>query len=307
MKKSNKIISVLIVIALLAGCCSMFASAAVKTPYPDSRFYTQGDYEIHYRVINHTGNFKGRILMLHGFLCSTYAWRNMALHLSAKGYDCVLADLPNFGYSTRENENTGIIAREELITGLMKSIADDDNWIIAGHSMGGGVAVNIAEEYPVKAVLLYCPAPQSTCPEGLEGLMTNKLMIGAMNLFFKIGLKNDLIVRYVIYKATDNLAFALSYDLKGVTAPFDYDGIPEGMCRMLLNVRETNLADASKITCPVLLVNAEKDIIITDDMRQQFFDAFPDAEKYTIMQAGHQCIEDRSEELCKVTTDFLSK
>ena len=148
MKKHSKIISLILVISLLAGLFCLPAHA-VDTPYEDSLFYTQGDYEIHYRIVEHKGEFRGRIMMLHGFMCSTYAWRNMAANLSEAGYDCVMADLPNFGYSTRETENTRVIDREELIAGLMKSIAPAEEWILAGHSMGGGVAANIAEELPV--------------------------------------------------------------------------------------------------------------------------------------------------------------
>ena len=304
MKKHSKIISLILVISLLAGLFCLPAHA-VDTPYEDSLFYTQGDYEIHYRIVEHKGEFRGRIMMLHGFMCSTYAWRNMAANLSEAGYDCVMADLPNFGYSTRETENTRVIDREELIAGLMQSIAPAEEWILAGHSMGGGVAANIAEELPVSRLLLFCPAPQSTCPKGFESIVTSAPMKWMMNTFFKIGTKFTPVVRLVIYAATRNLEFSRSYDVTGVTGPFGYDGIGAGMCQMLVNVRETNLAEADKITCPVLLVNASGDIIINDDMRAQFYNAFPEAQKYIVEGGGHQCIEDRADELCPVVLSFI--
>ena len=302
MKK--RVLSVLLVFALLAGVMSVAANA-VDTPYDDSRFYTQGDYEIHYRIIEHKGDFKGRIMMLHGFMCSTYAWRNMAAGLSEKGYDCVLADLPNFGYSTREYDGINVIEREKLIIGLMKSIDPDGEWILAGHSMGGGVATNIAEEYPVKDLLLFCPAPQSTCPEGFEGIVTSKPMQMIMNAFFRYGTKITPLVRVVVYAATRNLKFSMEYDVSGVTDPFLYEGIGAGMCNMLVNVRETDLENTDKITCPVLLVNADGDIIINDNMRQQFYDAFPGAKKHIVEGGGHQCIEDRADELVPLCVEFI--
>ena len=304
MKK--RVLSIFLVFALLAGVMSV-AACAVDTPYDDSRFYTQGDYEIHYRIIEHKGDFKGRIMMLHGFMCSTYAWRNMAAGLAEKGYDCVLADLPNFGYSTREYDGMKVIEREKLIIGLMKSIDPDGEWILAGHSMGGGVATNIAEEFPVKDLLLFCPAPQSTCPEGFEGIVTSKPMQWIMNAFFKYGTKITPLVRIVVYAATRNLKFAMEYDVSGVTDPFLYEGIGAGMCNMLVNVRETDLENTAKITCPVLLVNADGDIIINDDMRQQFYDALPDAQKHIVEGGGHQCIEDRADELVPLCVDFIEK
>lgn len=301
MKK--RICAMLLAIAMLAAFAQM--TFAVDTPYADSLFYTQGDYEIHYRIIEHCGEFKGRILMLHGFLCSTYAWRNMAAVMAQNGFDCVLADLPNFGYSTRETPNTQVIDRETLMEGLMDSIAPDGGWIVAGHSMGGGVALNIAEEYPVQALLLYCPAVQRTAPDFLDGVVTSAPMRFLMNTFFKCGVRLKPIVRLVVFAATMNWDFAQSYDVNGVTDPFLYDGIGAGMCCMLTTVRETNIAQAEKVQVPVLLVQAERDIVLDKGSKQAFAQAFPAAVHYTVQGGGHQCIEDRAAELADQTLQFL--
>ncbi|MBQ3149927.1 MAG: alpha/beta hydrolase [Clostridia bacterium] len=302
----KKFLSLLLVFSIIAVSCGTTAFCAVDTMYEDSKFYSFGDYEIHYRIIPHKGEFKGRIMMLHGFLCSTYAWRNMADTLSKAGYECVLADLPNFGYSTRETPETKITDREELIIGLMNSIDPNGKWIVAGHSMGGGVATNIAQEKELSALLLYCPAPQSTMPEGMNKIMNNSVMRFIMENFFKYGTRISFLVRIFVYAATRNLDFAKEYDLKGLTDPFNYEGIGSGMCQMMTTVRPTALETADKIKCPVLLINADGDIIISESMENAFKEAFPDAEKHTV-EGGHQCIEDRSDVLCEITLEFLQK
>ena len=256
---------------------SVYADDSATKPYENSQFFEYGDYDIHYRVVPAKGEMKGRIMMLHGFLCSTYAWRNMAPILADAGYECVLADLPNFGFSTRENDDMEIVDREIIITELMKSIAPMNEWIIAGHSMGGGVSVNIAIENEVEALLLYCPAPQSEFPEAMEGLMTNKVMKAVMNAFFKYGTKVEFLVKLIIYAATMDWDFAMNYDVSGVTDAVQYDGFGGGMCEMMFNVRATDLENADKIDCPVLLVQASEDIIINDTMKSQMNEAFPDA------------------------------
>lgn len=303
----KRAVCLLLAASLILTAQAVTAFALPSTPYENSQFYTEGDYEIHYRLIPHTGTFKGRIMMLHGFLCSTYAWRNMTDGLAAEGYDCYLADLPNFGYSTRETADTALIDRETLIIHLMQSIADDSQWILAGHSMGGGVAVNIAEEFPVKAVLLFCPAPQSTCPKGFERIVTSRPMKAIMNTFFKVGTKLTPVVRLVVYAATRNKEFSKAYDVTGVTGPFAYDGIGAGMCEMLVRVRTTDLDNTAKITAPVLLVEADGDIIITAEMKEQFYAAFPRAKTYLVSGGGHQCIEDRAAELVPLATGFLAE
>lgn len=303
----KRLISVLCVITLLFSAFSVvsFAGGDEFKPYEDSRFFEYGDYSIHYRVLPAEGEFKGRVMMLHGFVCSTYSWRNLAPLLAEAGYEVVLADLPSFGYSTRESASVAFVPRETLIAELMKSIAPIEEWVIAGHSMGGGVAVNIAEEQPVKALLLYCPAPQSEFPEAMQGLVTSRFTEGVMNAFFNYGTRLSPLVHLVIWAATNDLEFAKSYDLSGVTAPVQHDGFGAGMCEMMYRVRPTDLENVGKIACPVLLCQADKDIVLTADMKERMNSAFPNAVTYEVKGGGHQCIENRAAELAKVTLDFL--
>ena len=308
-KIMKRIISIFLAFTLIlsAFCLTSFAADTSYKPYENSQYFTYGDYDIHYRVIAPEGEMKGRILMIHGFLCSTYSWRNMAENLSKEGYECVLVDVPNFGYSTRENKEMTIVDREDLIIALMKSIAPTDEWIVAGHSMGGGIAVNIAEAVPVKALMLFCPCAQTEFPAWAEKICTSEAMESFMNLFFKYGTKCTPLVKAVIYFATNNLEFAKKYDVKGVTDPVQYDGFGAGMCEMMYNVRLTDMENTSKITCPVFLCQAEKDIILNDSQKTEMNNAFPDAVKYTVKGGGHQCIEDRADEICTEVINFLDK
>lgn len=303
MKKFFSITMVIIIAFSLSS--TAYAKADFK-PYNDSQYFEYGDYSIHYRVIPSQTTFKGRILMIHGFLCSTYSWQNMAAELSVDGYDCVLVDLPNFGYSTRETSEMKIIPREELLNQLMLSIAPAKEWILAGHSMGGGVAINLAIKLPVKALLLYCPCPQASFPSFAQEICTSRIMEAAMNFIFNYFTKVTPLVRLVIFAATNDLKFALSYDVQGVTDPVQYDGFGAGMCEMMYNVSPTNMADVYKITCPVLLCQAEKDIILNDKIKSEVNDAFPNAKTYLIAVGGHQCIENLAKELSAITNDFLN-
>lgn len=305
----KKIISILCIVAIMISSFAVMALGADTSykPYEESQYFTYGDYDIHYRVIPAKGEAKGRIMMLHGFMCSTYAWRNMADEMSEKGYECVLVDLPDFGYSTRETADIEIIDRETLVTELMKSIAPMNEWILAGHSMGGGVAVNIAIENPVKALLLYCPAPQSEFPEDMKSLIQSDIMKGTMNAFFKYGTEIDPLVKMVIFMATLDCKFSKEYDVNGVTDAVQYDGFGAGMCEMMYNVRPTDLENTDKITCPVLLVQASGDLILNAQMKDQMNSAFPDATTYNVFGGGHQCIENRAKELSFVTNRFLNK
>lgn len=303
----KKIISLLLVLTLAMSSLCIVANAVDTSykPYDNSQYFTYGDYDIHYRVEPAKGEMKGRILMIHGFVCNTYSWRNMAANLTEAGYECVLVDCPDFGYSTRETKDMTVVDREVLMIELMKSIAPTEEWIVAGHSMGGGIAVNIATMVPVKALMLFCPCAQQEFPAWAEKICTSKIMESTMTAFFNYGTRLTFLVKLVIYAATNNWDFAMNYDVKGVTAAVQYDGFGAGMCEMMYNVKATNLAAASDIKCPVLLCQATNDIILNDTQKAEMNNAFPNATTYTVEGGGHQCIEDRADELCTVALEFL--
>ncbi len=306
----KKVVSFLLCVILLGLTCvhALAAEPIVnEKPFENSEFFSYGDYSIHYRRVEHQGVYRGRIMMLHGFGQSTYSWQNMSNEMSAKGYDCYMADLPNFGYSTREDGTFPTVYRETLIVELMKSIASDGNWILAGHSMGGGVAINIAQEMSVKALFLVAPAPMADTSAIPAKLVTSPIMTGMMNFVFKYLTKIDFLMRFIVKMASNNDEFSKNYDVSGVAAPLQLDNTGTGLCYMMTSVRQTDLEGAKNITCPVLVINATDDMIINDSMRQSVLDVFPNAQTYVVENGGHICHEDRAEEISSVVYDFLNK
>lgn len=304
---TKKILSVILCVAMVfATSIPAFAADEQTLPYENSRFFTCGDYELHYRVAEHEGMYKGRIMFIHGFGQSSFSWENMADEMSAKGYDCYCVDLPNFGYSTRETADMELVDREVLVEKLMLSIAPGNSWILAGHSMGGAVAINVAQSVDVQKLMLFCAAPVADMGD-MSGMTAMPFMGKMMNFVFKYLTKIDLLMRIVVLMATANWDYTKNYNLEGVTAPLQLDGTGEGLCVLMQHQRPTDLEGAANIDCPVLIVNAEKDMIISGSMKQQISDAFPNAEHYLVAGGGHICIEDRAEELADVAHEFINK
>lgn len=297
---------VLCFVMLFATAIPAFAQEENALPYENSHFFTYGDYELHYRAVEHEGLYKGRIMFIHGFGQSSFSWENMASEMSAKGYDCYCVDLPNFGYSTRETADMELLDRELLVEKLMLSIAPEHTWILAGHSMGGAVAINVAQSVDVQKLMLFCAAPVADMGD-MSGMMAMPIMGKMVNFVFKYLTKIDFLMKIVVYMATANLEYTKNYNLEGVTAPLQLDGTGDGLCVLMQHQRPTDLEGAKNIGCPVLIVNAEKDMIINDTMKQQISDAFPKAEHYLVAGGGHICIEDRAEELSGVAYEFLNK
>jgi len=306
-KRLIKVIALCMVLAIVFSIGAMAGTQTQTTPFENSQFFTCGDYSIHYRVFEAQGQQKGRIMFLHGFLVSTYSWENMTAELIKAGYTCVLADLPNFGYSSRENANTAVIPREDLIVSLMESIAPLDNWFIAGHSMGGGVAMNIAIAHPELAgLLLYCPAPNTAFPAYLKPIVTSKLMGSVYTAFFKFAaFAPKFIARLAVGYIAVDMPFGLKYDVAKVTDPLQIEGTGAGMTYMTANTTPTDMKALPNLKMPVLLVEGEKDIVLQKSMVDETIAALPQATLYMVKGGGHMSNENKAVELAAVTVQFL--
>ena len=306
MKKTVKVLSLVLALVMMFSVTS-FAVDVEEKPFENSEFFTYGDYTVHYRRFFPDGETKGRIIMLHGFVCSTYAWNNMAAEMTDRGYECLLIDLPGFGYTTREDENTNFVPRETLVKELAETIAPMSEWIVAGHSMGGGVSMNIAVENPdIKALLLYCPAPINEMPKAMEGFMTGKVMSGIMNAITPVITKLTPLVRVALLMASMDWAFTKAYDLSGITVPMALPKTGGNLFRTSFTATVTDFEKVADLDCPILLVNATKDLILTGAMKEQTATLLQPDEIYEV-ETGHFCIENRSEELADVTENFLDK
>ena len=305
MKKSVKFLSLFLCLVMMFSLTS-FAADTQEKPFENSEFFTYGDYTVHYRRFFPEGETKGRIIMIHGFVCSTYAWNNMAAEMQAKGYECLLIDMPGFGYTTREDENTNFVPRETLVKELAETIAPMSEWIVAGHSMGGGVSMNIAVENPeIKALLLYCPAPINEMPKALEDFMTGKVMSGIMNAVTPVITKLTPLVRVALLMASMDWKFTKDYDLSGITVPMALPGTGGNLFRTSFTATVTDFEKVRALECPVLLVNATKDLILTGTMKEQTRAELEPDFIYEV-DTGHFCIENRSKELADVTEKFLN-
>lgn len=304
-----KITALALTLALFFSFTGIFASAREKLPFANSQFFEQGDYRIHYRVFEAEGEMKGRILFLHGFLVSTYSWERMTAEMTQAGYECVLADLPGFGYSSRENGGTRVIPREDLMVALMESIAPLDSWILAGHSMGGGVSLNIAVAHPeLRALLLYCPAPITQFPLMLKPMVTSWPMAKLYTLIFKItALAPKFIARLVVGYIAQDMPFGLQYETTAVTDPLQLEGTGEGIAYMSANAAATDMDALAGLEMPVLLIQGGKDNVLQAQLIADTNAALPQAELFVIEDGGHMLNENKAAEASAITVDFLDR
>lgn len=309
-RKLRGIIAALMCLVLMtASVVPAFAENAAQTPaFEDSRFFEDGDYSIHYRVIPASGEMKGRILFIHGFLYSGETWSAMAADLSADGYECVLADLPDFGYSSRETEETEYISREQLMVDLMESIAPLSEWIVAGHSMGGGIAANIASSNPqIKALMLYAPAVQTGSNSIFAKLASNDRLISSAEKIFNGIIGIDIVVKLAVGYVSRDWSYGFKYDAKTFSAPLRQAGTMRGMCIQASRGEATDFEALSAVDVPILLVWASDDIVLRSSDTSSFSTVLAGKAQTHYVDGGHIFIESRSDKTADITLGFLSE
>lgn len=305
MTTTKKLISIIMSLIMVFGIIgiSVYAEDSAVT----DGYYEEGEYSIHYTVIPAEGEYKGRIMFLHGFLYSGTTWNGIAEIMSAEGYDCYLLDLPNFGYSTRETADTELIAREELVVNFMETIAPANEWILAGHSMGGGVSLNIACENDLQALMLFCPSEiYMQGSSMLTTLASSRYVSKLMDSIFKIVLSSDLIVKMAVYMTTGDMNYANSYDASLLAEPLMIEGTGSGMLLASANAKNTDLEAIAEIDTPTLLVWADGDSVIGEDMVANIGGALSNAEVHTV-EGSHIVIETAPDTVAQLALDFLQK
>ena len=305
MTTTKKLLAIIMSLIMVFGMFT-FAVSANNEVVTDG-YYEEGEYSIHYTVVPAQGEFKGRIMFLHGFLYSGTTWNGMAEIMSAEGYDCYLLDLPNFGYSTRETADTQVIARETLVVNFMETIAPTDEWILAGHSMGGGVSMNIACENNLEALMLFCPSEISSAGNTMmASLATNSVVSKMMDVIFKTVLSSDLIVKAAVYMTTGDMDYAKSYDASLLADPLMIPGTGSGMLLSSVNAKNTDMTALAEIDTPTLLVWANSDNVIGSSMVSNISAALADKEIVKV-DGSHIVIETAPDTLAQISLEFLAK
>ena len=304
----KRLLAFLLCAALLRALTAPASAADDETlPYPDSAFFNYGDYTIHYRV-QKADDEKGQILFLHGFLASTYCWQNLAAILVENGYTCVLMDLPDFGFSSRETEDTVRLPREDIVYALMTALSDQP-WYLAGHSMGGYTALAVAQKYPesVKNLLLYSTAGNNGLLSLLDFLTTNDAVATLVGrLFERVG-TNPQLVRLIMAYATQDRAYVADYDLEMLMAPYRIPGTGRGIIYSVSTHTKTDYAAVSRMA-PILFLNGERDVVCPPTERINLRAALPEGSVDVVMKgAGHMLIESRAEETAAITFGFLAQ
>ncbi len=304
----KKLISLILSALMLFCLCTAAFATAPEGPFENSMFYEFGDYTLHYRVFEPDTAAEKQILLIHGFCLSTVSLEGVAEEYVKKGYRTVLVDAPNFGYSSRETNSTALLSREELIGSLMTSLGG--KWIVGGHSMGGGIAINLACDYPetVTGLVLFAPQTSAHTEGSQQNTFMGMMMQTVYNVILGFCLKLPFLVRIFVSASFSDSEYAKNYDLGRVTDSLALPGTGAGISIMTTHTRGSELDKLKKIDIPCVIITAENDKIAMADNLQAIIDNAPaDTEVYEFKQGGHMMMEYAPADVAAKTFSVLEK
>jgi pimeloyl-ACP methyl ester carboxylesterase len=109
---------------------------------------------------------KGYVVLLHGLSANKRIMSYISAGFASQGLRVFVPDLPGHGRTEgpfayeRSDKCSENLVRELIARGLL----DPERTILAGHSLGGAIALRIASRIPVAGVIAFSPAPMRPIP-----------------------------------------------------------------------------------------------------------------------------------------------
>ena len=244
------------------------------------------------------------ILLLHGFGASLQAWDDWAPALE-KNLRVLRIDIPGFGLSgPAVNQDYSDAADVARVIAVMDQLGVQQV-IVAGHSMGGRIAWNLAAAHPERVSQLVLLSPDGFPDPNAKSDKTYE--VPAL-----LGLLPYSLPQWALRMGGVAPAFADDSQLTPQMMQRYHDMMlaPGVRTALLDRMRQTRNSDPvarlKSITVPTLLIWGEKDAFIPVSNAQDYLNAMPQAKLVTLPGVGHVLHEEAPQASVQAVLDFLS-
>jgi pimeloyl-ACP methyl ester carboxylesterase len=230
------------------------------------------------RVLELEGAGPG-IVLLHGWGDSADTWRPLLGELAATGRRAIAADLPGFGHASSLGRGAILPQLDAFAAALVLEWGGGEPVIVAGTSLGGAVALRLAElpDLPLAGVVPVAPAGLEM-PGWFDAAERDPIVRRLLDM--PIPVPRALVRSLVGDLANPTPAHPLLPEL--ATAPFDL----------------------AAVACPVLLVWGTRDRMIPHTGARHVLDALPETRVELIEGCGRRPQLEATEELLELLMQF---
>jgi pimeloyl-ACP methyl ester carboxylesterase len=218
------------------------------------------------------------LILLHGFPLDHTTWLPTA-NLLKVHYRCLLPDLRGHGRSPVPGREARIAELGADVIRLMDNLGIDTA-IIAGHSMGGYIAMHMAHEFPERLIGLGLIATRADAdaPERAAARMESRREALAG--------RTDTLIQSMLQRLTDR------EDIREKIFPVMQKTDPRGiaMAQYAIAERENAARWLDELAYPVVVVAGGKDIINSEEVSQNILAHLNDSRYYLSPEATHMVL-----------------
>ena len=244
------------------------------------------------RVLELEGTGPGLVL-LHGWGDSADTWRPLLAELAAIGRKAIAVDLPGFGQATRLAPGAILPQLDDFATALVLEWGGGEPVVVAGNSLGGAVALRLAEhgDVPLAGVVPVAPAGLEM-PGWFDVVERDPIVRRLLDIPMPVP---TALIRALVGTAYKQLAFSnpRAAQRQVVDAFSAHHGSRENVAALLASGRrllpELAVApfDLAAVECPVLLVWGTRDRMVPHSGARVVLDALPATRVELIEGCGH--------------------
>jgi len=237
------------------------------------------------------------LLFVHGFPLSRGSWSKQ-VEVFKTSYRVIAPDLRGLGESEATEGPVPMSRFAEDLYALLQNLGTGPV-ILAGHSMGGYVALAFAKAYPqaLRTLVLVGTKAGADTPEGAAARRATAEKVRAEG--------SSVVVAAMAPKmlSAGNTDAAMAASVRGFMAPSK----PEGVIGALLGMAERPDAGAwlGKIRAPTLVIAGADDSIIPPSESEALAKAIPGAQLKVIPNAGHLVAFERADAFNVALGDWL--
>jgi len=311
-------------ILLIIGFSIMFASC--MQPYKNLAplEFSELDYpfDVHYAELDNgkriayvdEGSGRDAIIFVHGLGSYLKAWHKNVSGLK-DDFRCIAVDLPGYGKSSKELHSGSMEFYGDVLVELMETL-DIDQATIAGHSMGGQIAMVMALKHPerVKRLILIAPAGFEPFTEGEKEWFREVMTVDGVKLTSVQQIRANVVANF--YNMPDDAEFMIT-DRIALRDAGDFDRYcytvvksVEGMVNQPVNHL------LGKIEQPALIIFGENDNLIpnpylnggsTAGIAEIGAAQLPDNTLLMIPNCGHFAQFEKPDVVNQAVSDFMKK
>ncbi len=227
------------------------------------------------------------IVLLHGWTDSADTWRPLLAELAARGRRAIAVDLPGFGDATRLRSGAVLPQLDAFAEELVETWAVRGPIVVAGTSLGGCLALRMAErggELPLAGVVPVAPAGLEL-PGWFDAIERDPIVRKLLSMPIPVP---GVLVRGALGHAHPRDAQRAVVD---AFAPYDESraavaGLLRSGRRLLPELASAPF-DLAGIDCPVMLVWGTRDREIPHTRTRIVLDQLPTTQVELIEGCGH--------------------